>query len=190
MRASLACGRPRDCRRELFQILSSSQPADQEGEMKQLVFVGTLLVAGAMSAVLAGAQTGARPTSKPTPAQADQVPTQAMTLGTVTISRPVKADDQPLKPGTYQVRLTGDPLKPAIGETPNLEQWVEFLQGGKVKGKAVASIVPQGEIGQIAKGPRPAAGGSRVDLLKGNDYVRVWINRSGNNYLIHLPTAG
>jgi hypothetical protein len=158
--------------------------------MKQLVLVGTLLVAGAMSTVVAGAQTGARPTSKPTPAQTTQVPTQAMSLGTVTLSRPVKADDQPLKPGTYQVRLAGDPLKPAIGQTPNLEQWVEFLQGGKVKGKAVASIVPQGEIGQIAKGPRPPSGGSRVDLLKGNEYVRVWINRSGNNYLIHLPTAG
>jgi len=28
-----------------------------------------------------------------------------------------------------------------------------------------------------------------VDMLKGNDYVRVWINHSGMNYLVHLPPA-
>jgi hypothetical protein len=28
-----------------------------------------------------------------------------------------------------------------------------------------------------------------VDMLKGNDYVRVWINRSGRNYIVHLPPA-
>ena len=31
--------------------------------------------------------------------------------------------------------------------------------------------------------------GVRVDMLKGNDYVRVWINRGGNNYLINLPAG-
>jgi hypothetical protein len=41
----------------------------------------------------------------------------------------------------------------------------------------------------IAKGPQPAKGGVRVDMLKGNDYVRVWINRGGNNYIIHMPPA-
>jgi hypothetical protein len=28
-----------------------------------------------------------------------------------------------------------------------------------------------------------------VETLKGDDYLRVWINHSGNNYLIHLPPA-
>ena len=32
--------------------------------------------------------------------------------------------------------------------------------------------------------------GSRVETLKGGEYVRVWIARGGNNYLIHLPPAG
>jgi hypothetical protein len=32
-------------------------------------------------------------------------------------------------------------------------------------------------------------GGARVETLKGDDYVRVWINRRGVNYLIHLPPA-
>ena len=31
--------------------------------------------------------------------------------------------------------------------------------------------------------------GRKVELLKGDDYLRVWINRGGTNYLIHLVTA-
>jgi hypothetical protein len=26
-------------------------------------------------------------------------------------------------------------------------------------------------------------------MLKGNEYLRVWINKGGNNYLIHMPPA-
>ena len=63
----------------------------------------------------------------------------------------------------------------------------EKAEGGKVVGRELPTVVPQAEIAQVADGPRPAAGGSRVDMLKGNDYVRVWINRGGNNYIIHLP---
>jgi hypothetical protein len=29
-----------------------------------------------------------------------------------------------------------------------------------------------------------------VEALKGGDYIRVWINRGGHNYLVHLPPAG
>ena len=31
--------------------------------------------------------------------------------------------------------------------------------------------------------------GVRVEMLKGNDYLRVWINRGGTNYIIHLPAG-
>jgi hypothetical protein len=52
----------------------------------------------------------------------EEVPTKVMTLGTVHLSRAVRADDDRLlKPGPYQVRLAGEPLKPVVGETPNLE---------------------------------------------------------------------
>jgi len=53
----------------------------------------------------------------------------------------------------------------------------------------VVSIVPDSDIAQIAEGPKPPKGGYRVDTLKGNDYVRVWINKQGNNYLIHFPAS-
>ena len=52
----------------------------------------------------------------------------------------------------------------------------------------VAAVLPDADIAQVAEGHgKPAKGGTRVDTLKGGDYVRVWINRGGNHYLIHLP---
>jgi hypothetical protein len=33
-------------------------------------------------------------------------------------------------------------------------------------------------------------GSSRVEMLKGGEYLRVWVNRGGHNYLLHLPPAG
>jgi hypothetical protein len=29
-----------------------------------------------------------------------------------------------------------------------------------------------------------------VQVLRGNEYLRVWINRAGNHYLVHLPVTG
>jgi hypothetical protein len=110
-------------------------------------------------------------------------------LGSVTLRTSVMANGERLAAGTYQVRLTPDTPKPGVGQSPDGERYVEFVRGGKVVAREVATVVPQAEIGQVAKGPRPAAGGSRVELLKGDDYVRVWINRAGMNYLIHLPPA-
>lgn len=112
-------------------------------------------------------------------------------LGSVTIGRAVTADGRPLAAGTYQVRLTPETAEPHVaGETDRLERWVEFLQDGQVKGRELASVVPDTEIGEVAEGPRPGPNRSRVDLLKGDDYLRIWINRDGNNYLLHLPVGG
>jgi hypothetical protein len=113
----------------------------------------------------------------------------AASLGTVHIAKKVMADGKPLAPGTYTVRLTNDEPKPAVGQTPDAERYVEFVKGGKVVGREVATVVSAADIGKIAKGPRPKANGSRVDTLKGGDYVRVWINHGGNNYIINMPPA-
>jgi hypothetical protein len=121
---------------------------------------------------------------------AGAVPEGATALGTVRITRKVTADGKPLAPGSYQVRLTPEEAKPEVaGQDEKLERWVEFRQGGQVKGREVVSIVPQAEIADVAEGTPPRPGGSKVELLKGNDYLRVWINRSGTHYLIHLPTG-
>ncbi|MNC90267.1 hypothetical protein D3C83_63450 [compost metagenome] len=95
----------------------------------------------------------------------------------------------PLAAGTYQVRLTGDQPQPGAGQSPDAERYVEFLRGGKVMAREVATVISNADIGAIAKGKRPAAGTSQVELLKGNDYLRVWINRGGMHYIINLPVS-
>ena len=125
-------------------------------------------------------------------AQQGQPPTGETALGSVRLTRSVMADGKPLKAGTYQVRLTSqDAAPPAAGI--KMERWVEFLQGGKVAGREVVSIVPGAELKDLMPGPdylpRAGSGSARVEMLKGNEYVRVWINRGGVHYLIHMPPA-
>jgi hypothetical protein len=125
---------------------------------------------------------------KQQPATADD-PTApgAMALGSVHIPKGLKADGKDLPAGVYQVRLTADEAKPdAKGSTEKLERWVEFVKGGKVAGREVVSIVPSTEKQLVQKDTPPAANGAKVETLKGGDYTRVWINRGGNYYLIHL----
>ena len=171
--------------------------------MKRLVLVGALVGAMAAGPALAAAQ-GTTPKPAGASAQAGgghtapkaQPPTEAspaapegqVALGSVTFAKAVKADGKPLAAGTYQVRLTADTAGPeAKGQTRSLERWAEFLKGGKVVGREVVTIVPQSDISKVQKDTPPARGGSKVETLKGGDYVRVWINRNGNHYLMHLP---
>jgi hypothetical protein len=162
--------------------------------MKRLVLVGTLIgalaapVAFAQGAGQAGGHTApkAQPPTEPSPS----APAGEMALGSVSVPRGVKADGKPLPAGTYQIRLTGQTATPdAKGQTAPLERWVEFVQGGQVKGREVVTIVPRESIDKVQKDAPPRANGSKVELLKGGDYYRVWINRGGNHFLIHLPAA-
>src|SRR3954454_6493787 len=143
--------------------------------MKYVALVGILAAALAVPAVPAAAQNASKSANT--------------TLGSVTLTKKVMADGKPLAPGTYQVRLSTDEPKPAIGQSAESERFVELMKGGKVVAREVATVVSDADVATIVKGPKPAKGGVRVDTLKGNDYVRVWINRAGSNYLLHLPAA-
>jgi hypothetical protein len=110
-------------------------------------------------------------------------------LGTVHLGKKVMADGKPLSAGTYQVRLTTDEPKPATGQSPSAERYVEFVKGGKVAGREVATVVNAEDIAKIAKGRKPKANSSVVEMLKGGDYWRVWINKGGTNYIINMPPA-
>jgi hypothetical protein len=113
-----------------------------------------------------------------------------MALGSVHIPKGVKADGKPLAAGTYQVRLTPQNATPdAKGQTASLERWVEFVKGGKVAGREVVTIIPQAEISQVQKDTPPKANSAKVETLKGGDYMRLWINKGGNHYLVHFPAA-
>ena len=154
---------------------------------KQWVVVGIL--AGALFAGDALAQ-HKQPNEQPTTAAAPEVPTGEVALGIVRLPRAVTADGKPLPAGSYTVRVTAQEAKPeAVGTSEQLERWAEFLQRGEVKGREVVSIVPAGESKMVVQDAPPPAGGSRVQMLRGNDYLRVWVNRGGHHYLIHLPTG-
>ena len=139
--------------------------------MKHGIFAAALAMSLVMPVVSASAQT--RPANS--------------SLGTITLSHKVTADGQPLSAGTYEVRLSADEPKAVVGQSPEGTRYVEFVKNGKVVGRELATVVTNAEAPSVAKGPWPSKGGSRVDMLKQNDYIRVWINRGGTNYLIHLP---
>lgn len=175
--------------------------------MKQLLMVTT--VAAALTAVAyaqgtsatqrpgtaAGQKTAApaghtSPLPQPTTDATPSAPAGDLALGAVRITRRVKANGETLAPGTYQIRLTPDQAKPdATGQTPQLERWVEFRQGNQVRAKEVVSIVPSTDISKVQKDSAPRPGGYKVEMLKDNEYVRVWINRGGNHYLLYLLPA-
>jgi hypothetical protein len=170
--------------------------------MKRSVLVGALV--GALSIGTAFAQTASKPggaaretgeghsapKQQPDTAPSPTVPTGDMALGLVRLAKGVKADGKALAAGTYQVRLTAQQATPdAKGETPSLERWVEFVQKGQVKGREVVTIVPQSEIALVQKDSPPHANAAKVEMLKGGNYVRLWINKGGNHYLVHFPVA-
>ena len=129
------------------------------------------------------------PKAQPNTAEEPTAP-GAMTLGTVRLPKGVKADGKEIAAGSYQVRLTADEAKPdARGSSEKLERWVEFVKGGTVVGREVVSIVPAAEAKLVQKDTPPPSGGAKVETLKGGDYVRIWINRGGNYYLVHLPNS-
>ena len=114
-------------------------------------------------------------------------PTPVTMLGTVHISKAVKADGQPLAAGTYQMRMTEREAAPAAaGQTPQYERWAEFLQRGQVKGREVVTIVTPDAARQVLKEKFPPSGGYRADVLKGGDYYRIWFNKGGTHYLVHF----
>ena len=145
----------------------------------------------APSVEAAGQQQAQQPPASRQPSPGAQTTDAQARLGTIRLPRNVMADGKPLPAGTYQLRLTGEEATPVPpGQTPGAERWVEFLRGGKVVGRELATVVPDSEIAQIAEGHgKPARNGQRVDLLKSQKYWRVWMHRGENHYLIHLPPA-
>ena len=108
-------------------------------------------------------------------------------IGSVHIPRAAVANGAGLPTGTYTVRVADDQLTVPAGQSPDAEKWVEFVQGGKVVGKEVASVISDADMKSIAKGPaRPPKNGTLLQTLKGGDYFRVWINKGGTNYLVNL----
>ena len=161
---------------------------------KNMAGMTSVLAVGAFALMATTAPVSAQhkaPNTQPATAAADTaaLPAGTTSLGTVRISRAVKANGEALPAGSYQLRLTGEEPPAPTGATKPYERWVEFVKGGQVVGREVVSIVPAAEAKLVQKDTPPPSGGAKVETLKGGDYVRVWINRGGNYYLMHLPNS-
>jgi len=160
--------------------------------MKRLVLVGTLAtLIGTGAAFAQGGMNNpqgghAAPKTQPATGPAVSAPEGQIALGSVTLSRAVKADGKDLPAGTYQVRLTAEAPAEAKGASQGLERWAEFVRGGKVVGREVVTIIPQSEIANVQKDTPPGNNSAKVEMLKGGDYMRVWIRRANNHYLLHF----
>ena len=153
--------------------------------MKQIVLVGAItlaLVAGFSLLPHVRAVAGEQLASSDV-----DVPRGSANLGAINIPRRVMANGVALSAGSYDVQLTAQSAIPeTAGALSVLERWVEFRQGDDVRGREVVTIVPGSEISDVAKSAAPGSGSSRVEVLKEDEYIRVWINQSGTHYLIHL----
>jgi hypothetical protein len=114
---------------------------------------------------------------------------EAIAFSNVRLPQAVLANGEPLPAGAYQVRITAERPAPAVGQSPKGEIWVEFAKDGAVAGREVASVVSAEDIGAVAKGPEPKPNAVRVDLLKGGEYLRVWMNSAGTHYIVNMPVA-
>jgi hypothetical protein len=110
-------------------------------------------------------------------------------LATVRIPQGVTANGQPLPAGSYAVRVSADSVTPVVGQGPDAARWVEFVQNGQVRGRELASVVAPSDVKAVAKRTPPAEGAGLVHVLRGAEYVRVWVNHGGAQYLVHLSVT-
>jgi hypothetical protein len=124
-----------------------------------------------------------------TPFAVSRCDPEAVTFSNIRLPQAVLANGQALAAGTYQLRITTERPAPAAGQSATAECWVEFLKGGSVAGREMASVVSAEDIGAVAKGPQPKPNAVRVDLLKRGEYLRVWMNSAGTHYIVNMPVA-
>lgn len=115
------------------------------------------------------------------------IPSESMLIGTVDLPRRANADGIPLDPGQYKLHLISPRTTPHANDVPHSrDRWIEFRQEDGVKGREMVTIVSGTEILTVAESAPPSNGSARIEVLKENDYLRIWLNNDGVHYLIHL----
>jgi hypothetical protein len=108
-------------------------------------------------------------------------------IGSVHIPRAAVANGASVPSGTYQLRIADELPTVPVGQSPDAERWVEFVQNGKVVAKEMASLVTNEVMAaEVADRGMPKPGTTWLQTLKGGDYYRVWVNKGGIHYLINL----
>lgn len=146
--------------------------------MKMKVFGAMLVGVMVTGAAVVGAQAMAGTAKK------------AASLGSVRIAKNVMADGKALAVGTYTLRVSDEMPTAVVGQSSDEARWIEFVQGSTVKGREMATVLSKDALKSMAKkGGSTAPGSAKVEMLKGDEYIRVWVNHAGVQYLIHLTIA-
>jgi hypothetical protein len=114
-------------------------------------------------------------------------PADARVLATVQIGTAVTAGGAPLPVGTYELRLTGERPAPLAGQPQNGQEWVEFVADGKIVAREAAEILNDGDLEAAGEASQRVKSGTRVEMLKGGEFLRISVKRERNRYLIYLP---
>jgi hypothetical protein len=139
-----------------------------------------LQMGSTLSAVVALTLTMASPSTS-------QQSTDANVLATVRIPTAVMVNGTPLPAGTYVIRRTQErPTAPA-GQSSDAQRWVEFVADGKVVAREIAEVLRDDDLPQVGASSRPVVSGTRVDMLKGGEFLRISVKRDRERYLVYLP---
>jgi hypothetical protein len=141
--------------------------------MPQLVFTLSAVVAVTLTAI--PSQSTGQPSTDPN------------VLATVRIPAAVMVNGTPLPAGTYVIRLTQERPTPPAGQSPDAQRWVEFAADGKVVAREIAEVLRDDDLPQVGASARPAVSGTRVDMLKGGEFLRISVKRDRERYLVYLP---
>jgi hypothetical protein len=113
--------------------------------------------------------------------------TDVNVLATVRITTAVMANGTPLAAGTYDIRLTEE--RPALlsGQPQDSQRWVEFVAGGKVVAREIAEVLRDEDLPEVGASSVAARAGTRVEMLKGGEFLRISVKPGHERYLIYLP---
>ena len=112
--------------------------------------------------------------------------TDARVLTTVRIGTAVTAGGTSLPVGAYEIRLTGERPAPLAGQPQNSQEWVEFVADGKVVAREAAEILYDDDLEAAGEGSQRVKSGTRVEMLKDGEFLRISVKRERERYLIYL----
>ena len=113
--------------------------------------------------------------------------TDVNALATVRITTAVLANGTPLPVGTYELRLTEERPAPLSGQPQDTQRWVEFVTGGKVVAREIAEVLRDNDLPEVGASSVAARAGTRVEMLKGGEFLRISVKPGHERYLIYLP---
>jgi hypothetical protein len=64
---------------------------------------------------------------------------------------------------------------------------VEFVANGKVAARELVEVLRDDDLPAVGASSVPVRNGTRVEMLKGGEFLRVSVKRDHVRYLVYLP---